>query len=102
MDYRKEHVPGERFSERTLSLYPYLNWAEAHFHDESIPESLTELRPPLTREGVGSEAEYWRRMPLSDNGVIPSQQITNRVCTPHTWHAAEMFLYLIEKSHRPR
>jgi hypothetical protein len=97
MDYRDDHVDGQRFSERMLALYPYLNWAEAHFHNDSPPEVLTELRPPITREGAGSEAEYWRLNPLAREGIIPAEQIENRICGPHTWHAAEMFLYLIEK-----
>jgi len=97
MDYRSEHVAGERFSEKTLSLYPYLNWAEAHFHGEPPPEPLNVLRPPLTREGSASEAEYWRLSPLAEIGAISGEQLANCVCTPHTWHAAEMFLYLIEQ-----
>jgi hypothetical protein len=94
MDYRDEHVAGERFSAKALRDYPYLNWAEAHFFDEPPPEPLGELQPPLTREGTGSEAEYWRLRPLADLGVITAEQMAAEVCTPHTWHAAEMFLYL--------
>lgn len=97
MDYRSEHVDGKRFSDKTLALYPYLNWAEAHFHNDPSPEVLTEWRPPITREGAGSEAEYWRLTPLAREGIIPAEQAKNRMCTPHTWHAAEVFLYLIEK-----
>jgi hypothetical protein len=101
MDYRNEHIPGKRFSRKTLELYPYLNWAEAHFYDEAPPEPLDDIRPPLTREGAGSEAEYWRLKPLANSGAIPARQVEKRVATPHTWHAAEMFLYLIEKHSQP-
>jgi len=101
MDYRSEHVDGERFSEKTLALYPYLNWAEAHFYGAPPPESLARPRPPLTREGAGSEAEYWRLKPLARQGIIPADQAENRMCSPHTWHAAEMFLHLIEKNGQP-
>jgi hypothetical protein len=97
MDYRSQHVDGERFSEKALALYPYLNWAEAHFHGAEPPEPLSGLHPPLTREGAASEAEYWRLNPLASEGIIPAEQARDRICTPHTWHAAEMFLYLIEK-----
>lgn len=97
MDYRGDHVDGQRFPEKALASYPYLNWAEAHFHNAPFPESMVELRTPLTREGAGSEAEYWRLEPLARGGIIPGEQFKNRVCTPHTWHAAEMVLYLIEK-----
>ena len=85
------------FSESALALYPYLHWAEAHFHNDPPPEPLTEIQSPLTREGAGSEAEYWRLGPLANGAIIPAAQAQNRICTPHTWHAAEMFLYLIEK-----
>lgn len=95
MDFKDEHVPGPRFSAKTRVLYPYLNWAEAHFYGEPPPESLDVLVPPLTREGSGSEAEYWRLAPLVDVGAITAQQLGDRTCTPHTWHAAEMFLYLL-------
>jgi hypothetical protein len=51
----------------------------------------------MTREGAGSEAEYWRLKPLAEAGIIPAGQADNRMCTPHTWHAAEMFLYLTDR-----
>ena len=97
MDYRGDHVDGARFSQRTLALYPYLNWAEAHFYDAAPPEPLGELHAPLTREGSASEAEHWRLNQLAAGGIIPAEQAQNHLCTPHTWHAAEMFLYLIDK-----
>ena len=100
MDYRAEHARGERFGQRQLALYPYLNWAEAHFCNEPMPEPLGELQPPLTREANASQAEYWRLEPLADAGAIPAENVANRVGMPHTWHAAEMFLYLIERDHR--
>jgi hypothetical protein len=96
MDYRSEHVAGDRFSVETLESYPYLNWAEAHFFDEPPPEPLGDIRFPLSREGKASEADYWRLIPLAELGAITRGQLVNRVCTPHTWHAAEMFLYLMD------
>ena len=102
MDYRRQHVDGERFSEKALALYPYLNWAEAHFHNAEPPESLDIQSPPLTREGAGSEADYWRLHSLARAGVIPVRQAGDRMCRPHTWHAAEMFLYLIERGQSGR
>lgn len=101
MDYRGEHVPAPRFSAKTLALYPYLNWAEAHFYGEPPPEPLDTLHPPLTREGAGSEADYWRLGPLVDAGAVLPEQVSSRACTPHTWHAAEMFLYLLEMGQQP-
>jgi len=102
MDYRSEHVPGDRFSAKTLELYPYLNWAEAHFFDEPPPEPLNDIRFPLSREGMASEAEYWRLLLLAESGAISSEQLANRVCMPHAWHAAEMFLYLLDKGQPAR
>ena len=98
MDFRHDHVEGGRFSEKTLATYPYLNWAEAHFYETELPESIDTLSPPCTREGAGSEADYWRLHALAQVGVTPAEQAEGRMCSPHTWHAAEMFLYLIERS----
>lgn len=100
MDYRNEHVATERFSEKTLHAYPYLNWAEAHFFNEPPPEKLDIRRSPLTREGAGSEADYWRLDPLKELGAIDGEPRDLRRCTPHTWHAAEAFLYLLERDRR--
>ena len=97
MDYRHAHVEAPRFSAQSLAHYPYLNWAEAHFYDDPPPEPLIDLQSPLTREARASQADYWRLRVLADVGAIPAEHVENRVCTPHTWHAAEMFLYLIER-----
>lgn len=96
MDYRDEHSGGGRFSVESLQNYPYLNWAEAHFHCDDPPEQMDEMRPPLTREAAASQAEYWRLQSLADCGAIPEKHLRNGVCMPHTWHAAEMFLYLLD------
>ena len=53
-DYRDRHVPGKRFSG---SDYPYLNWAEAHFHGEA-DAPLGNLDYPLTWEANASQARY--------------------------------------------
>ena len=91
MDYRDEHIEGPRFSPRAAELYPYLSWAEAHFYNETplVPSDLSHL--PLTWEGEGSEADYWR-MKILSSGLAEM-----KTCVPHTWHAAEMFLMLFNK-----
>ena len=81
MDYRQHHVPGPRFGADAAAKYPYLTWAEAHFHNEP-PPAVDESRAPLTWEAEASQAEYWR---------VGGE----RIARPHTWHAAEMFLYLL-------
>lgn len=75
--------------------YPYLKWAEAHFYNDPPPEALDEPQPPITREACASEAEYWRLKALAREGVIEAEDMEHRICRPHTWHAAEMFLYLV-------
>jgi len=89
MDYRDRHVPGRRFGAESAALYPYLAWAEAHFHREA-PPAFDEADHPLTWEGRGSEAEYQRM------AVVSARHVAERQCTPHTWHAAEMFLYFAD------
>ncbi len=97
MDFREHHVPCERFPTRTKALYPYLGWAEAHFYGESPPEALDELSSPLTWEAQASQAEYWRLKALAKASVIADDDMCHRVARPHSWHSAEMFLYLREK-----
>jgi len=83
MDYRDEHVPGPPSIDSGNLNYPYLQWAEAHFHGTPPPVGLLELGGDwLTWEAEASQASYPAAGP--------------RVCRPHSWHAAEAFLYLIE------
>ncbi|GBC98082.1 hypothetical protein HRbin17_00577 [bacterium HR17] len=97
MDFREHHIPCERFSAHTKMLYPYLAWAEAHFYDELPPEALDELVSPLTWEAQASQAEYWRLKALADASIIADDDVCCQVARPHSWHAAEMFLYLHER-----
>ena len=87
MDYRQAHVRGEGFDERARQLYPYLAWAEAHFHGESPPAGVELDRYPLTWEAHASEADFDRM------AVISEEHVRGRICAPHAWHAAEIFLY---------
>lgn len=96
MDFREHHVPCGRFLPQDKALYPYLAWAEAHFHGEPPPEQLEQLASPITWEAKACQAEYWRLNALADAGVIAHNDVTERVARPHGWHAAEMFLYLSE------
>ena len=75
--------------EFSRELYPYLAWAEAHFHGRPPPMDLSG-GAPLTWEARASEADYGRMA-----AVLPGHAEA-RISLPHTWHAAEMFLYLIE------
>jgi hypothetical protein len=72
-------------------LYPYLTWAEAHFFGQTPPWQLAGPSYPLTWEAQASQADY-------DGMARISPKFTAaKLCMPHTWHAAEMFLYLIDE-----
>ena len=89
MDFKKEHVDGRGFSKKGIANYPYLGWAEAHFHGRPAPMSLEE-QYPLTWEARASQANY-------PGMKLVSKEYTDRkICAPHSWHAAEMFLYLLD------
>ncbi len=89
MDFKEAHVPGPAFSKRARANYPYLAWAEAHFHNRPPPMSLQE-QYPLTWEAHASQANY-------DGMKVVSKEYTDRkICAPHSWHAAEMFLFLLD------
>jgi hypothetical protein len=89
MDYKAEHVKGRGFSKNSIKNYPYLGWAEAHFHGWPVPTPLEE-EYPMTWEARASQASY-------PGMKLVSKEYTDReICAPHSWHAAEMFLYLLD------
>jgi hypothetical protein len=71
--------------------YPYLTWAEAHLLGDEPPLDLAGPSSPLTWETEASQADY------NGMAIIDPAFVTRKQCMPHTWHAAEMFLYLYEK-----
>ena len=91
MAHRDCHVDAGRFDEETRLKYPYLGWAEAHFHGDPPPMDLCRLEYPLTWEADADQADY------AGMGVISDRYVGDRICAPHSGHAAEMFLYLIEQ-----
>jgi hypothetical protein len=70
--------------------YPYLTWATYHFNGDEIPKELLKIQYPMSWEIEASEANYELIAPLSE------KYSKNKCSAPHSWHAAEMFLYLIE------
>lgn len=74
--------------------FPYLAWAEAHFFSARGEPPLQPLHHlagrtyPLTWEAHASQA-YYDGMRLVDEAFV-----AQKLCAPHSWHAAEMFLYL--------
>jgi hypothetical protein len=88
-DYKQEHVEGARFSAALGRDYPYLAWAEDHFYGETRgPMSNRDY--PLSWEANASQADYERLR------IVSPSYVRQRLCAPHTWHAAEMFLYLVD------
>jgi hypothetical protein len=90
MAYTDAHVPGPRFEERAGELYPYLTWAEAHFLADPPPLKLLGSHYPLTWEAEAGEADY------AGMSLISQEYTDRKICAPHTWHAAEAFLHLLE------
>jgi len=72
--------------------YPYLSWAQAHSAgfamDAEHLEALKHPVYPISSETYASEAIYENLRPL-----LPAYADAH-CSAPHTWHAAEMFLYL--------
>lgn len=95
-EFRESHVETPRFAGEAAERYPYLPWAEAHFYREPPPPLASGWRCPLTWESRAAESEVWRLQPLVKLGLLPPEHLTERRCAPHTWHAAEMFLYYLD------
>lgn len=70
--------------------YPYLWWAVKHFENEPIDEKYLEIKYPMSWEICASEASYEKIASLSE------EYARHKCGAPHSWHASEMFMYLIE------
>ena len=69
--------------------YPYIGWARDHFYGtKSHPVSTGNY--PLTWEIRASQADY------EGIRIIGNAYADGQCAAPHTWHAAEMFLYLLK------
>ena len=86
MDYKEAYVPGDS---NDRGNYPYLGWACDHFHGEK-KSPISNRDYPLTWETKASEANY------AGTRLISEAYVKQKVSAPHTWHAAEVFLYLLE------
>jgi hypothetical protein len=86
--YKADDRPGQQVI--GSDDYPYLTWAGSHYAGLKKGK-LSDQDYPLTWEAKASQADY-RGM-----GVIDRAYVEARLCTPHTWHAAEAFLYLLER-----
>ena len=73
-------------------LYPYLNVARAHRLGLSLKQEAPDAQAyPISWEKEASEAAYDRNLPF-----LPGYA-AERIGAPHTWHAAEQFLYLYDR-----
>ena len=98
-DYKDQHVSAasagkKEFDDGLSTNYPYLVWAEDHFYDRAAPQKrgiVGNLDYPLSWEQNASDAHY-PGMTVLEKGLVKQ-----RLAFPHTWHAAEMFLSLMEK-----
>ena len=90
LDFKTQNVGGRQFDELTSSNSPYLTWAEDHtFNQKRAIVSLVDY--PLSWESQNKSANY-----LGMNIVDPIYS-QSRICATHGWHAAEMFLLLMEQ-----
>lgn len=87
-DYTDYYTPGTHDAE-DRNNYPYLGWACDHFH-KTKKSPISNRLYPLTWEINASQAVY--------SGMIPIDTVytSGKIASPHTWHASEIFLYLLE------
>lgn len=69
--------------------YPYLDWAKAHYHYSTFAPVSAQAYP-LSWEYGGNNADLEKML------IVDNDAIKKNVLYPHAWHAAEMFLYLLE------
>jgi len=86
--YKAHDMPGQ--SIREDDKYPYLGWASHHYAGMKAGK-LSDRDYPLTWEAHASQANY--------EGIkrVGMEYTKRKICAPHTWHAAEVFLTLIEE-----
>ncbi len=89
--YKEQHIKGRQFDESNGLNYPYLLWAEDHFFN-ARKGGVGDRSYPLSWEASASDAYY------PGMKIIDQQLVQQKLSFPHTWHAAEMFLLLIETS----
>ncbi len=70
--------------------YPYLTWAKWHFNGDKVDERYLDIKYPMSWEIEASEADYNAIAPLS------TEYAKYKCGAPHSWHGAEMLLYLLE------
>jgi hypothetical protein len=90
--YKEYHKKG---NEWTDEKYPYIGWARDHFYNTA--NGLISNRDyPLTWESNASQANY------EGMQMISSEFSEKKISVPHTWHSAEVFLYLYDMNYKNR
>jgi len=87
MAYKDRHDPTSNSNDR--GPYAYLGWACDHFYGEK-KSPLSDQDYPLTWEQNASQAHY------EGLRVLDPVYVQKKISAPHTWHAAEAFLYLLK------
>ncbi len=77
------------FFDKTDFSYPYLQWARAHYYDD-FEAPMPAADYPLSWEALASQAHY------EGMAAISSRAVEQKICYPHLWTAAEMFLKLYQ------
>ncbi len=95
-DYKESYMPGTRDAYEEWNMdkdaypkYPYIGWAADHFHGKRR-NAVSSHDYPLSWEQDASQADYDRMKSIDEVFV------KEKISAPHTWHASEMFLYLLE------
>lgn len=90
-DYKDSYMKGtiDAYDEWKNDNYPYIGWAADHFHGLKR-NSISNQDYPLTWEIEASQANYLYMK------IIDTVFVKTKCSVPHTWHASEVFLYLID------
>lgn len=86
MDYLDTYVRGRDADDRRR--YPYLGWTSDDFH-KTKRSPIGNRGYPLTWEQNASQADY------QGMKVVDPIYVSQKLSAPHTWHAAEVFLYVL-------
>ncbi len=89
-DFKDQHADSGRFGLGDNQNWPYLVWAEDHFYNEK-KGWISNQDYPLSWESNASQADY------QGMKILGQVYVDQKLSVPHTWHAAEMFLYLLNK-----
>ena len=91
-EYKSNYMSGTKdaFEPGNSEKYPYLGWAADNFHGLKR-NPISNLDYPLTWEIEASQADY------KGLAVIDTVFVTAKCAAPHTWHASEVFLYVLQR-----